>query len=163
MKVYFASPLGFAASTQAFMDELERALIAAGLEVLNPWKGEFGPQFAEAEALTDRAAHAAALHRVNLAVGAANAAMIRECDAVVAVLDGVDVDSGTASEIGYAYGLGKRVYGLRTDTRLAGDNAGALVNLQVQYFIEASGGAVTTRLADLLASFALMNAENPEH
>ena len=136
------------------MAELERALTDVGLDVANPWKSDFGPQFAQAQTLTDRTAHAEALHRVNMAVGAANAAMIRACDAVVAVLDGVDVDSGTASEIGYAFGLGRRVYGLRTDSRLAGDNAGALVNLQVQYFIEASGGAVTARMEDLLALFA---------
>lgn len=154
MKVYYASPLGFAASTRAFMEELERALISAGLTVLNPWKSDFGTQFTQADALTDRVAHAEALHRVNMAVGAANAQMIRGCDAVVAVLDGLDMDSGTASEIGYAYGLGRRVYGLRTDIRLAGDNAGALVNLQVQYFIEASGGAVTTKVDDLLAALA---------
>ena len=36
-------------------------------------------------------------------------------DLVVAVLDGVDVDSGTAWEIGYAYAKGKPVIGLRTD------------------------------------------------
>lgn len=154
MKVYFASPLGFAASTQAFMDELERGLTDAGLTVLNPWKGDFGPRFAAADAHTDRSAHAKALHEVNMAVGAANARMIQECDAVVAVLDGVDVDSGTASEIGYAFGLGKRAYGLRTDSRLAGDNAGALVNLQVQYFIEASGGIATTSVDGLLRALA---------
>ncbi len=37
-------------------------------------------------------------------------------------------------------------YGLRTDFRLAGDNPGSIVNLQVQYFIEASGGSVETTM-----------------
>jgi nucleoside 2-deoxyribosyltransferase len=85
-------------------------------------------------------------------IAAANEAAIRRCNLVVAVLDGVDVDSGTASEIGFAYGLGKRSYGLRTDSRLAGDNPGALVNLQVQYWIEASGGKVVTTVDDLLVA-----------
>ena len=75
---------------------------------------------------------------------------IRNADGVVAILDGVDVDSGTAAEVGYAYALGKRIYGLRTDFRLAGDNAGSIVNLQVQYFIEASGGSVQTTVEGLL-------------
>jgi len=66
----------------------------------------------------------------------------------------VDVDSGTAAEIGYAYALGKRCYGLRTDFRLAGDNPGSIVNLQVQYFIEASGGSVQTTIEGLLGELA---------
>lgn len=37
------------------------------------------------------------------------------CSSAFAVLDGVDVDSGTAWEIGYAYARGKPIIGLRTD------------------------------------------------
>ena len=48
-------------------------------------------------------------------VAQANEESIRACDMVLAVLDGVDVDSGTASEMGFAFALGKRVHGLRTD------------------------------------------------
>lgn len=39
------------------------------------------------------------------------------CDLVVAILDGPDVDSGTAFEVGYAYARGKAVVGVRTDFR----------------------------------------------
>ena len=39
-------------------------------------------------------------------------------DAVVAILDGPDVDSGTAFEVGYAYAMGKPVVGLKTDMRV---------------------------------------------
>lgn len=39
-------------------------------------------------------------------------------DVVVAVLDGPDVDSGTAYEIGYACAKGKPVVGLKTDLRV---------------------------------------------
>ncbi len=42
---------------------------------------------------------------------------VRDCDVVVAVLDGPDADSGTAFEAGYAYALGKPVVGVRTDYR----------------------------------------------
>ncbi len=38
-------------------------------------------------------------------------------DAVVAILDGAEVDSGTAFEVGYAYARGKPVIGVRTDFR----------------------------------------------
>jgi nucleoside 2-deoxyribosyltransferase len=40
-----------------------------------------------------------------------------ECDALVAVLDGADADSGTAFEVGYAHALGKPIVGVRTDYR----------------------------------------------
>jgi len=53
-------------------------------------------------------------------------------DIVVAVLDGVDVDSGTAWEIGYAYAKGKPVIGLRTDFRELADG---IVNLMVEMSI----------------------------
>jgi len=42
---------------------------------------------------------------------------LRASDAVVAVLDGADVDSGVSFEVGIAFALGKPVIGLRTDYR----------------------------------------------
>jgi nucleoside 2-deoxyribosyltransferase len=153
-RAYLASPLGFAASTQAFMAELVAAL-GEVVEVENPWDlggPELGADFAAANALAGYDERAAALHAIDMRIGAQNEAAIRRSDLVVAVLDGVDVDSGTASEIGFAYGLGKRCHGLRTDLRLAGDNLGAIVNLQVQYWIEASGGRVFARVEDLVAA-----------
>jgi len=39
-------------------------------------------------------------------------------DVVVAILDGTDVDSGTAFEVGYAFARGKPVVGLKTDMRV---------------------------------------------
>ena len=51
-------------------------------------------------------------------------ALFRKClagidaaDAVVAVLDGPEVDSGAAFEMGYAHARGKPVVGIRTDYR----------------------------------------------
>ncbi len=38
-------------------------------------------------------------------------------DAVLAILDGTDVDSGVSWEMGYAYARGKPVVGVRTDFR----------------------------------------------
>ncbi len=58
-----------------------------------------------------------------------NVAAIDKADILVAVLDGVDVDSGTAWEIGYAHALGKPVYGLRTDFRTLGMG---VVNLMIE-------------------------------
>jgi nucleoside 2-deoxyribosyltransferase len=72
-----------------------------------------------------------------------------ECDAVVAILDGVDVDSGTAAEIGYAFAKGRPIFGYRGDFRLSADNEGATVNLQVEYFIRQSGGDIVTTIEQL--------------
>ena len=44
---------------------------------------------------------------------------LEEAALVVAVLDGCDVDSGTAWEMGYAYALGRPLLGYLTDVRIA--------------------------------------------
>ncbi len=61
---------------------------------------------------------------------AKNEAGIRNSDIVAAVVDGTDVDSGTAWEIGYAYALGKPILGLRTDFRTLGVEG--TVNLMIE-------------------------------
>ena len=121
------------------------------LTVSNPWDDtRFVAEFERISGIDSRSEANAALAAINAELGRANAEAIRNANGVIAILDGVDVDSGTASEVGYAFALGKRIYGLRTDFRLAGDNAGSIVNLQVQYFIEASGGSVETTIEGLL-------------
>jgi len=42
---------------------------------------------------------------------------VDEADVLVAILDGADVDSGTAFECGYAFAKGKPIIGIRTDIR----------------------------------------------
>ena len=66
-----------------------------------------------------------------------NAAMFKRCidgvnaaDAVVAILDGPDADSGTCIEIGFALAKGKPVIGIRTDSRECQDRG---LNLMVSY------------------------------
>lgn len=165
MKVYLASPLGFAVSTRAYLHELVGALEGAGLVVHDPW-GSNRPKDsgltpdpasdgAAAPVPPDDPQHRlAARHARNLAIGWSNEEAIRAADGLIAVLDGVDVDSGTASEIGFAYALSKPVWGLRTDTRQTGDNEAAIVNLQVHYFVEASGGQIVHSVEALLAALA---------
>src|ERR1700728_4877988 len=47
----------------------------------------------------------------------ADIAAIRAADLIIAVLDGPDSDAGVAVEVGVAWAIGKRVVGLRTDSR----------------------------------------------
>jgi len=56
---------------------------------------------------------------------------IRRAEVLVAVLEGARCDDGTAFEVGYAYALGKRILGLRTDFRNCGEH-GARVNLMLE-------------------------------
>jgi nucleoside 2-deoxyribosyltransferase len=161
--IYLASPLGFAASTRDFMTELATAL-SGHVTVINPWDDHrFDDDFARAPSIENRAERLALYHRINTELGRSNAASIDCADGVVAILDGVDVDSGTAAEIGYGFARGKRVEGLRTDFRLAGDNEGSIVNLQVQYFIEASGGHVHTDPDRLIEAVAVWANEAGSH
>ena len=151
-RVYVASPLGFSAPGVRYLREvLHPALAAAGLEVLDPWADPDGVVRAVLE-MPAGSARIGALTELNRHLGATNAAAIDSADVVLAVLDGADVDSGTASEIGYAAARGCPVVGLRTDTRRSGDNDAAVVNLQVLYFIDSSGGTLEERLSDALSS-----------
>jgi nucleoside 2-deoxyribosyltransferase len=95
-----------------------------------------------------------AWRKLNRRIGAKNRDLIDACDLALAVLDGVDVDSGTAAEIGYAFAKSKPILGYRGDFRLSADNDGAIVNLQVEYFIRASGGTIIGRMDELAAALS---------
>lgn len=158
--IYLASPLGFAASTHAFMADLAASL-RAEVDVLNPWDDQrFAGEFEDLALVDSVTVRDGRLAEINTELGRQNTESIDDADGLIAVLDGVDVDSGTAAEIGYAFALGKRVYGLRTDFRLAGDNFGSIVNLQVQYFIERSGGRVVTTVPEIIALAAKYEQES---
>jgi nucleoside 2-deoxyribosyltransferase len=45
-------------------------------------------------------------------------------DGVVAIMDGPDPESGTAWEVGYAFGVRKPILPIRTDVRTLAGNAG---------------------------------------
>jgi nucleoside 2-deoxyribosyltransferase len=150
-EVYLASPLGFTESTQLFMECLEDLIGQCGFKVLNPWKLSDPDMLIQANRLPDERERITRLHQINLKIGRTNEKAIQEADFMVAVLDGSDVDSGTASEVGFAAASGKRIYGYRGDTRRSGDNPACRVNLQIEYWIENSGGRIVTNLNDLKA------------
>jgi len=61
---------------------------------------------------------------------------IHKSDVVVAILDGSDVDSGTAVEIGYAGGKNIPIVGVRTDFRTSSDGSNG-VNVMCDYMCSA--------------------------
>jgi nucleoside 2-deoxyribosyltransferase len=149
LQVYLASPLGFSPEWKSYRDKIKRRLTELGCSILDPWNPKFHNVIDEAKALGHWSARVAAFRDIARQIGKANDDMIRSCDAVLGVLDGPDLDSGTASEIGFAAGLGKRCYGLRTDFRNSGDFDGIPINLQVLYWIESTGGTLFRRIDEI--------------
>lgn len=153
MRIYIASPLGFSEAGRHFYHQvLIPAVAATGHEPVDPWA--LAPEEALQDALAMSAGEAKTRRLIELddQIAAGNVATIDTCDMVLAVLDGTDVDSGTAAEIGYAFARGKRIVGYRGDFRRTGENDGVTVNLQVEYFIRGSGGRVIRQLSELAAA-----------
>lgn len=99
MKLYFAGPL-FSAAERDWNSAMTARLRAAGHEVFLPQDQEHGKDAA--------------------GIFATDVGGIDWADALVAIMDGPDPDSGTAWECGYAYGK-KPVVLVRTDFRGSGD------------------------------------------
>jgi nucleoside 2-deoxyribosyltransferase len=150
LKIYTAGPLGFSQAGSAFHnDVILPKLIRLGHEPLDPWRLTDRAKIDAVLALPYGEARREAWRKLNVEIGGNNLAAIDRCDLVFAVLDGTDVDSGTAAEIGYAFARDKKIIGYRGDFRLSADNEGLVVNLQVEYFIRQSGGEIITRISDL--------------
>jgi nucleoside 2-deoxyribosyltransferase len=103
MRVYFAGPL-FTQAERAWNHRVADSLATAGHDV-------FLPQ-TEVKAVSTLEANA--IFRVDVEG-------VRSAEAVVAILDGADADSGTCFECGLAYALGIPIVAVRTDFRGGGD------------------------------------------
>jgi nucleoside 2-deoxyribosyltransferase len=103
MNVYFAGPL-FTLAERRFNEELtaEMRRLCPTVEIFFPQACD--KQFQGMPDFADR------MYRC-LMEG------LDRCDAVVAILDGADSDSGTCIEVAYARAKGKPVIGVRTDFR----------------------------------------------
>ncbi len=73
-------------------------------------------------------------------------------DVLVALLDGPQVDDGTAWEIGYFFSIRERsrLIGIRTDLRNAGDSRSSVINAM----IEMSCGRVVRSVEELLETLS---------
>jgi nucleoside 2-deoxyribosyltransferase len=167
MKAYVASPLGFSEAGRLFYyDKLLPMIKAIGIEILDPWVLTPQSLIDSALVLPYGEQQKKRWQELNQVIGENNEKAIEECDILVGVLDGTDVDSGTASEIGYAAGLGAMIEGYRGDFRLSADNVGSTVNLQVEHFIRRGGGIISSDLATLekrLKQRYLESSSDPTH
>ncbi|SRR6266436_7916225 len=103
MRIYLAGPL-FTSAERMWNAKLTELLRAAGLEVFAPQ--EIEPSRTGSEMATE-------IFHLDV-IG------IDSCQAVVAIMDQPDPDSGTCWEMGYAYAKGKLILAVRTDFRYSG-------------------------------------------
>jgi nucleoside 2-deoxyribosyltransferase len=103
MRIYLAGPL-FSQAERIWNRELARLLTEQhGLEVFLPQDFKFEGRY------PGKPHYGSLFRECRDKIGL--------CDAMVAVLDGADTDSGTAWEVGFAVGQGRPVIGVRTDFR----------------------------------------------
>ena len=152
-RCYVAGPLGFTEGGRDYYARVYLPALAAVVDPVDPWALTTAQELAEAR--DDRRRRELAL-----AIGSRNAQAIRSCRLLAAHLDGQELDSGTAAEVGYGAALGLRCFGLRTDLRQMGED-GVVVNLQVESFILESGGRMTGTLSELVDALAGAVAELP--
>ncbi|MCE5241805.1 MAG: nucleoside 2-deoxyribosyltransferase [Syntrophobacteraceae bacterium] len=142
MRIYLAGPL-FTDAERTWLSALRRRIedFEAGATVVWPWE-----LFSEGEAQS-------------LGCGASGEIFRRcrealeGCDTVVALLDGPSVDDGTAWEMGYAYARGKRIIGIRTDIRRAGECEGACANAMIEHACERVATSAEELLKVLFGKF----------
>ncbi|MBE9886644.1 nucleoside 2-deoxyribosyltransferase [Enterococcus durans] len=107
MNIYFAAPL-FAKS-----DLLYNAMLVKKIRAVSEDLTVYLPQ--ENEAINDKTTYAD-----SKMIALADTEKVLESDLMIALLDGLTIDAGVASEIGVAYAKGIPVIGLYTDSRQQG-------------------------------------------
>ena len=115
MRIYFAASL-FTQVERKWNRQLAEALtrLMPGLDIVMPQDFKTAGKYNDAK-------HYGALFRMCVDG-------VESSDAVLAIIDGAEVDSGVAWEMGYAYARGKPVIGVRTDFRPGAEHG---VNIMV--------------------------------
>lgn len=157
-RVYIAGPHGFDEAGKRYHNGVVIPLLQQhGFEVIDPWcvTTPMSPRRMQKSA-------ARLPKDVSVPISRTNFEHIKNSDAVLAHLDGAQVDDGTAAEIGYAAALselglssdemerlgkdrryidsfGWPVVGLRQDARRTGENKREVINFQVAGAVKGSG------------------------
>ena len=142
MKVYIAGPL-FTLAERRFNEDLARLLTEENhaIEVILPQADD---------------AKVALAPELNREIYQRCMNQLDAADAVVAILDGPDADSGTCIEMGYAKARGKLIIGIRTDFRKSQDRgsnimvAGACSRLVVRSSVDVTLEDIVREVARII-------------
>ncbi len=154
MIIYLAGPL-FSLAERRFNEEFAKVLERSLYPAMVILPQDHGAKIDQAAGFTERM-YCYSLDAIN------------HSDAVVAILDGADSDSGTCIEIGYAKAKGKLIIGVRTDFR-SGEDRG--LNLMVSnicsHLVTCPSTSVTLdelagEVAGLLAGGKAAFSEDPD-
>ncbi len=127
-KIYLAGPLFSEAErawTKNLKEKIERIAKAKNAEIEVIWPYELIPE-KRLKSLRKKA---------KLEIFEKCISELDESNIVVAILDGTQVDDGTAWEIGYFYRTKKndsKIYGIRTDFRKAGETRYSKINSMIE-------------------------------
>lgn len=119
--IYLATSL-YTVAEREFGFSLTERIEKLGYKVYYPWRD------AGDEELIKR--FNGYMDRVSDEIVRRNLEAIKNCEQLIAITEGSDVESGTSMEIGFAHALGKRIRCLRTDFRTQGEKIG-LVNIMI--------------------------------
>ncbi len=128
MKIYLAGPLFTEAERdwlRNLKEEIEELAESQGKQVNVIWPYELATQF-EIESLGNKA---------KLEIFSRCKSHLDTADIIIALLDGPQVDDGTAWEMGYFYAKRRpeqKIIGIRTDFRRAGESRGAVVSAMIE-------------------------------
>jgi nucleoside 2-deoxyribosyltransferase len=139
MKLYFAGPL-FSLAERMFNTEIVKILRERyNYEVFLPQESEENKTATSA-----------------MTIFLSDEKAVEGCDAIVAIMDGADTDSGTCWEFGFAYALGKKLILVRTDFRVLGKMGIVCmpVNLMMSESAVKAGGHVIEYYGDSLNELA---------
>lgn len=168
-RIYLAGPEVFLPNASEVLGSRKRVLEKYDFVVYSPFDGNIPENLERNEVLARR-------------IFEENCRLIRESDWVIANCNffrGTCVDDGTSFEIGYAFQLGKRIYGHRESSLplpmetakripttmhesgfridgegfLLNEDFGNRINLMLEYSIEASGGNLIRGSFEDLASY----------
>lgn len=137
--IYLATSL-FTIAERQFCFSLTERIEKLGYKVYYPWRD------AGDEELIER--FKGNMSQVNDEIVRINLEAIRQCEQLIAVAEGSDVESGTSMEIGFAHALGKRIRCLRTDFRSQGEKIGP-VNIMISRPAEKFYSSVDELVDDL--------------
>lgn len=148
--VYLASPEGFASGHKPYLEAVKKHLRErCVVRVWDPWEQDYSQHFTEVAKEQTVDGRVQRNNVLAMFIGEGNADGILGVDAVLGICEGAQVDDGTASEMGFAAGRGKRVFALRTDFRDVGDMMGVPINLQVLYWVKHTGGELFRKIEDI--------------